>query len=187
MKIAIYGGTFDPVHHGHLILARTALEMFHWDGLYFVPCSQSPHKKNNPIASNQDRLKMLQLALKDEAQLQADDFELRQGGVSYSIDTVDYFQKKFPKAQLFWLLGEDQIAKLKTWHRFKDLKKKIEFVFLSRGEIKKRNPKKYKLVNRRIDISATDVRSRIQQGLSVHYLIADTVAHYIKKKKIYLA
>jgi nicotinate-nucleotide adenylyltransferase len=187
MKIAIYGGTFDPVHHGHLILARTALEMFHWDRLYFVPCSQSPHKKNNPIANNQDRLKMLQLALKNEAQLQVDDFELRQGGISYSIDTVDYFQKKFPKAQLFWLLGEDQIAKLKTWHRFKELKKKVEFVFLSRGEAVKGTSKKLKLVNRRIDISATDIRSRIQQRLSVHYLVTDAVADYIKKKKIYLA
>ncbi|MBX7157722.1 MAG: nicotinate (nicotinamide) nucleotide adenylyltransferase [Verrucomicrobiae bacterium] len=185
MKIAIYGGTFDPVHQGHLILARTALETFRWDKLYFVPCAQSPHKKHNPVASNQDRLKMLQLAIKGETRLKVDDFEIRQGGISYSIDTVSYFQKKFPRAKLFWLLGSDQIAKLKTWHRFEELKQKVTFTFLNRDETKKGALRNKFLLTRRIDISATAIRSRIKKCLSIRYLVTEEVAHYIKRKKIY--
>ena len=185
MKIAIYGGTFDPIHHGHLILARTALEQLGWDELYFVPCSQSPHKKNNPIASNRDRLKMLKLALEQEAQLKIDDFELCQGGISYSIDTVNYFQKKFPKAKLFWLLGEDQIPKLTTWHRFEELKKKVTFIFLNRWAKKKSNLKKEKFVARRIDISATEIRERIKNRLPIYFWVPEAVENYIKTKKLY--
>ncbi|MEZ5406238.1 MAG: nicotinate (nicotinamide) nucleotide adenylyltransferase [Verrucomicrobiia bacterium] len=187
MKIAIYGGTFDPVHQGHLILARTALETFHWDKLYFVPCAQSPHKKNNPVASDQDRLKMLQLAIKGEMQLKVDDFEIRQGGISYSIDTVNHFQKKFPRAKLFWLLGADQIAKLKMWHRFEELKQKVTFIFLNRDETKKGALRNKLLLTRRIDISATEIRSRLKKSLSIRYLVTEEVAHYIKKEKIYFS
>lgn len=186
MNIAIYGGTFDPIHYGHLILARTALEQLGWDKLYFVPCAQSPHKKNNPIANNKDRLTMLKLALKQETQLKIDDFELHQGGVSYSIDTVDYFQKKFPKANLFWLLGEDQIAKLSTWHRFKELKKKVTFIFLNRWAQQKPVLRKEIFVTRRIDISATEIRERVQNKLPIHFWVPAAVENYIKTKKLYL-
>lgn len=189
MKIGIYGGTFDPIHHGHLILARMVLEQLGWDQLYFVPCSQSPHKKNNPIASNADRLKMLKLALKQEARLKIDEFELKRGGVSYSIDTVDYFQKKFPRSQLFWLLGEDQIPKLKSWHRFQELRKKISFVFLRRktknAKLTSLKKSDFLVYPRRIDISATEIRERIKKKLSIRFFVPESVEHYIQRKKLY--
>jgi len=190
MKIAIYGGTFDPVHQGHLILARVVLEKLGWDQLYFVPCSQSPHKKNNPIANNSDRLKMLQLALKQQPQLKVDDFELCRGGISYSIDTVNYFQKKFPRAKLFWLLGEDQIPKLKKWHRFEELRKKVTFIFLRRkieNHSRLASPKKnnFLIYPRRIDISATEIRERIKKKLPIRFFVPLNVENYIRKKKLY--
>jgi nicotinate-nucleotide adenylyltransferase len=183
MRIGIYGGTFDPVHHGHLILARQALEEFKLDRLVFVPAAESPFKIHNHTVPAADRLAMLQLAIRDEDRFEVDSLEIERGGVSYSIDTVKMFRSREPEAELFFLVGEDNAYRLTEWHRFEELKKMVGFVVLSRSE-DFQSPE-YPVVQRRIEISSTEIRNRVANGESITYLVPESVKRYIEQHQLY--
>ena len=183
MRIGIYGGTFDPVHHGHLILARQALEEFKLDRLVFVPTAESPFKIHNHTAPATDRLAMLQLAIRGEDRFEVDPLEIERGGVSYSIDTVKMFRSRDPEAELFFLVGEDNAYRLTDWHRFEELKKMVGFVVLSRSE-DFQSPE-YPVVQRRIEISSTEIRNRVANGESITYLVPESVKRYIEQHQLY--
>jgi nicotinate-nucleotide adenylyltransferase len=183
MRIGIYGGTFDPVHHGHLILARQALEEFKLDRLVFVPAAESPFKIHNHTAPAGDRLAMLRLAVASEDRFSVDPLEIERGGISYSIDTVKLFRNREPGAELFFLLGEDNAERLSEWHRFEELKKMVYFVVLSRSE-DFQSPE-YPVVQRRIEISATEIRNRVANQESITYLVPESVKGYIEKHQLY--
>jgi nicotinate-nucleotide adenylyltransferase len=183
MRIGIYGGTFDPVHHGHLILAHQALEEFKLDRLVFVPAAESPFKIHNHTAPATDRLAMLQLAIKGEDRFEVDPVEIERGGVSYSIDTVKMFRSRDPEAELFFLVGEDNAYRLTEWHRFEELKKMVGFVVLSRSE-DFQSPE-YPVVQRRIEISSTEIRNRVANGESITYLVPESVKRYIEQHQLY--
>jgi nicotinate-nucleotide adenylyltransferase len=183
MRIGIYGGTFDPVHHGHLILAHQALEEFKLDRLVFVPAAESPFKIHNHTAPATDRLAMLQLAIRGEDRFEVDPLEIERGGVSYSIDTVKMFRSRDPEAELFFLVGEDNAYRLTEWHRFEELKKMVGFVVLSRSE-DFQSPE-YPVVQRRIEISSTEIRNRVANGESITYLVPESVKRYIEQHQLY--
>src|ERR1700744_2204316 len=134
MRIGIYGGTFNPVHHGHLILARQALEEFKLDRLIFVPAAESPFKIQNHSAPAGARLAMLRLAIAGVDGFSVDPLEIERGGISYSIDAVKMFLNRDPGAELFFLVGEDNVDRLTEWQRFEELRKLVCFVVLSRSE-----------------------------------------------------
>ena len=183
MRIGIYGGTFDPVHHGHLILARQALEEFKLDRLVFVPAAESPFKIHNHTAPAADRLAMLRLATADEDHFTVDPLEVERGGVSYSIDTVKTFRSRDPGAELFFLVGEDNAYRLAEWHLFEELRKLVFFVVLSRSE-DFQSPE-YPVVQRRIEISSTEIRNRVANQESITYLVPESVKHYIEQHQLY--
>jgi nicotinate-nucleotide adenylyltransferase len=183
MRIGIYGGTFDPVHHGHLILARQALEEFKLDRLVFVPAAESPFKIHNHTTPAGDRLAMLRLATAGEDRFSVDPLEIERGGVSYSIDTVKMFRSRDPGAELFFLVGEDNAYRLAEWHRFEELKKLVGFVVLSRSE-DFQSPE-YPVVQRRIEISSTEIRNRVANQESITYLVPESVKHYIEQHQLY--
>ena len=183
MKIGIYGGTFDPVHHGHLILARLAMEEFKLDQLVFVPAAESPFKIQNHTAPAQDRVAMLRLAIQGESRFSVDTLEIERGGISYSIDTVKLFRARDPAAELFFLVGEDNAERLEEWHRFEELKKLVQFVVLSRSE-GFQSPE-YPVVQRRIEISSTEIRNRVANQESITYLVPESVVRYIEKHQLY--
>jgi len=183
MRIGIYGGTFNPVHHGHLILARQALEEFKLDRLVFVPAAESPFKIQNHSAPAGDRLAMLRLAIAGEDRFSVDPLEIERGGISYSIDTVNLFRAREPGADLFFLVGEDNADRLTEWHRFKELKKLVCFVVLSRSE-DFQSPE-YPVVQRRIEISSTEIRNRVANQESITYLVPESVKHYIEQHQLY--
>ena len=183
MRIGIYGGTFDPVHHGHLILAKQALEEFKLDRLVFVPAAESPFKIHNHTTPPADRLAMLQLAIASENRLSVDPIEIERGGISYSIDTVKMFRSRDPGAELFFLVGEDNAYRLTEWHRFEELKKLVYFVVLSRSE-EFQSPE-YPVVQRRIEISSTEIRNRVANQESITYLVPESVKHYIEQNQLY--
>jgi nicotinate-nucleotide adenylyltransferase len=183
MRIGIYGGTFNPVHHGHLILARQALEEFKLDRLVFVPAAESPFKIQNHSAPAGDRLAMLRLAIAGEDRFSVDPLEIERGGVSYSIDTVKMFRNRDPGAELFFLVGEDNADRLTEWHRFEELKKLVYFVVLSRSE-DFQSPE-YPVVQRRIEISSTEIRNRVANQESITYLVPESVKHYIEQHQLY--
>jgi len=183
-KIGIYGGTFDPIHHGHLILSRQACEELKLDQLIFVPAALSPFKKKAAQASGEMRLEMLRAAIRRQEDFIADDCELKRPPPSYSIDTVLHIREREPNAELFWLIGADNVSSLSKWHRFDALEKLVQFVVLDRGRAEKASHN-YPVVQRNIDISATEIRNRVASGRSIRYLVPQAVEEIIRREKLY--
>jgi len=182
-KIGIYGGTFDPIHHGHLILGRQACEEIGLDQLIFVPAKVSPFK-NPAFARDEQRLSMLRAAIEGQDSFAADDCELKRPAPSYSIDTVLQIRERDPNAELFWVIGADNVGGLDKWHRIDALKKLVQFVVLDRG-CGEKSAHKYPVVQRNIDISATDIRKRVASGRSIRYLVPKAVEEIIRLEKLY--
>jgi nicotinate-nucleotide adenylyltransferase len=182
-KIAIYGGTFDPVHHAHLILARQAIETLGLDKVILVPAAISPLKKAAPVASGEVRLAMLQAAVKGEPEFEVNEYELLRPPPSYTIDTVEDIRRRECDAAIYCLIGEDNVEQLPRWHRFAELEKIVRFVVLDRSG--KQPSHSYQLIHRRIDISATEIRRRVAQNESIRYLLPDSVEEIIQREKLY--
>jgi nicotinate-nucleotide adenylyltransferase len=182
-KIGIYGGTFDPIHHGHLILGRQACEEIGLDQLIFVPAKVSPFK-NQAFTSGERRLSMLRAAITGQKDFVGDDCELKRPPPSYSIDTVLQIRERDPNAELFWLIGADNVNGLPKWHRLDELKKLVQFVVLDRG-CSEKTAHKYPVVQRNIDISATEIRKRVASGRSIRYLVPKAVEEIIRVEKLY--
>jgi nicotinate-nucleotide adenylyltransferase len=183
-KIGIYGGSFDPIHHGHLILAREAREALDLEKIIFVPAALSPFKGRPAAASGDIRLKMLDAAIEGEEGFAIDDCELRRPPPSWTIDTVLEIRKREADSEIYLLIGEDNVATLDRWRRFDELKKMVRFILLDRpGSQTQRN---YQIVHRKIDISATDIRKRVARGQSIRYLVPPAVEAIIQRQKLYL-
>jgi nicotinate-nucleotide adenylyltransferase len=181
-KIGIYGGTFDPIHHGHLILAREARERLDLESIILVPAAVSPFKPA-PLASSADRLAMLSAAIADELGFTIDPIELTRPAPSYTIDTIESICSRHRDAELFYLVGQDNIKDLPNWHRFNDLQKLVQFVVLDRtGELATHA---YNLVQRKIDISATEIRNRVASRTSIRYLVPEAVNEMIQSRRLY--
>ena len=182
-KIAIYGGTFDPVHHAHLILARQAIETLGLDRVILVPASVSPLKKAAPVASGEVRLAMLRAAIKGELEFEVSECELVRPPPSYTIDTVEDVARRECESSLYCLIGEDNVEQLPRWHRFVQLEKMVRFVVLDR--FGKQPSHSYQLIHRRIDISATEIRRRVAQNESIRYLVPESVEEIIQREQLY--
>jgi nicotinate-nucleotide adenylyltransferase len=182
-KIAIYGGTFDPIHLAHLILAREAIETLGLDKVILVPAAISPLKKSAPVARGEVRLEMLQAAIKGEPKFEANESELLRPPPSYTIDTVEEIRRRECDASVYCLIGEDNVEQLPQWHRFAELEKIARFVVLDRSG--KQPLHSYQLIHRRIDISATEIRRRVAQNESIRYLVPDSVDEIIQREKLY--
>jgi nicotinate-nucleotide adenylyltransferase len=182
-KIAIYGGTFDPVHHAHLILAREAIETVGLEKVILVPAAISPLKKAAPVASGEVRLAMLQAAIKGEPGFELDECELRRSPPSYTIGTVEEIRRRERDAVIYCLIGEDNVEQLPLWHRFAELEKMVRFVVLDRSG--KQPTHSYKVISRRIDISATEIRRRVAQSESIRYLVPESVEEIIHRERLY--
>ena len=181
-KIGIYGGTFDPIHHGHLILAREAREHLKLDLVMLVPAAVSPFKKT-PSASATDRLAMLQAAVADETSFAIDDRELHRAPPSYTIDTVESIHHQHHDAELFYLIGQDNVSGLPNWHRFTELEKLVRFVVLDRTAEPASHS--HHVIRRTIDISATEIRNRVASHRSIRYLVPDAVNEIIQSRRLY--
>jgi nicotinate-nucleotide adenylyltransferase len=181
-KIGIYGGTFDPIHHAHLILAREALEQLGMEQIIFVPAAVSPFKEA-PEVSAEARLSMLRAAVENEPGFAIDDCELRRPPPSYTFDTISDFRRREPDAEIYYLLGQDNVLSLSKWHRFDELKKLVQFVVLDRTG--NQGSHAYVTVARKIDISATEIRKRVASGRSIRYLVPEAVEKIIRQGKLY--
>lgn len=182
MKIAIYGGSFDPIHHGHLILAREAREALSLEKVIFVPVAVSPFKKS-PAANAAMRLSMVQAAIAGETGFAVNDCELRRPPPSYTIDTVEEIRRLNGDAEIHCLIGEDNAGELSKWHRFTELEKMVRFVVLDRTGRQASHP--YQVIQRKIDISATDIRKRVASSRSIRYLVPAAVEEIIRRENLY--
>jgi nicotinate-nucleotide adenylyltransferase len=185
-KIGILGGTFDPPHLGHLIIANEVLDQLGLDELKFMPNQEPPHKTRNSKTKPADRLKMLELAIRDHPQFSLETIELERPGRSYTYDTMMELKRKRPGDEYYFIIGADMVEYLPHWHRIDDLIKLVQFVGASRPHftLESAYPILYVDVPQ-VDISSTLIRERIKSGKSVKYLLPDKVIHYIEENRLY--
>jgi nicotinate-nucleotide adenylyltransferase len=183
-KLGIFGGTFDPIHYGHLILARDAAEQLQLEKVIFIPAAISPHKLEREPTTSANRLKMVSAAIEGEPLFALDPMELERPSPSYTIDTVATLRQREPTAEFFCLIGEDNVARLPTWHRFSELSKMVKFAVLDRSGSSTGHP--YPAIRRHLDISATDIRNRVARGRSIRYLVPPAVETIIRERQLYL-
>lgn len=189
-RIALYGGSFDPVHRAHLEAARAARRQASLEKVVFIPSAYSPLKGRAPVASEAERLTMLKLATADETGFTVDDSELRRGGLSYTVDTVRSFKEREPGAELFWILGGDQLAQLDHWHAVDDLVQWVTFLVLARPGYAHSAPPISGLAWVTIEAplmeeSSTLVRERIFRRKPFEDLLPDPVEAFIQEKGLY--
>ncbi len=199
-KIGILGGTFNPVHLGHLILAEQAREKYELSRVLLIPCAQPPHKDALNLAPAKHRMGMLRLALEHDLHLEASNMEIYRGPPSYSVDTVQELKDDLPGAELFFVIGADSLLELHTWKNVNRLLEMCTFVTFGRPghELEQVNPGDIRLgksagirllkdVNRGrlIDISSSEIRYRVAEGLSIKYLVPCEVEMYIGEHGLY--
>src|SRR5436305_1001795 len=131
-RIGLFGGSFDPVHLGHLLVAQAAREELELDRLFLIPAAQSPFKPGIQPTAAADRMRLLRLALAGKDWCEIDEQEIKRGGVSYTIDTVRDYARRFPQAQLFYLIGADHVPQLPKWRDAAELARSVEFVVIPR-------------------------------------------------------
>jgi nicotinate-nucleotide adenylyltransferase len=182
-KIGIFGGTFDPIHHGHLILAREAAEALALEKVIFIPAAISPHKVGRQPTSGDARLAMVRAAVEGETSFAVDSLELERTSPSYAFDTVATLRQREPHAEFVFLIGEDNVARLPSWHRFAELENLVQFVVLERSGLKSEHG--YPAIRRHIDISATDIRNRVARGQSIRYFVPRAVEQIIRERQLY--
>jgi nicotinate-nucleotide adenylyltransferase len=193
MKIGIMGGSFDPIHSGHVLVAEHAAEEAGLDEVWFIPSHAAPHKEHKPGASNEDRWRMVELAIAGNPRFRAVDWELKQGGVSYSIETARMLVTAYPDDEFFWLIGADMVQYLPHWHQIEQLCELIGFIGFARpgtsldlSELAPTIRKRVRIVPvPSFEVSSTDIRSRIGSGRSVRYLLPEAVWHYVKERRLY--
>ena len=190
MKIGLFGGSFDPVHFGHLLIARAAREELGLDKVIFIPAAQSPFKSNTVPAPAAQRLRLLRLALAGDTASEIDDLEIKRVGMSYTVETLRHYAKKFPGAQLFYLIGTDQAAHLAEWREPEELARLADFVVAPRpGEPPAALPAQFHghvLRGFPATVASSELRERIKAGLPITHLTPAAVAEAISINHLYL-
>ncbi len=196
-NIGLYGGSFDPVHHGHLILARDAVEQLGLSRLIFIPAAVSPHKLTRaPGAPGDWRLRMLQAAVAGEPRFSVDPCELHRAGPSYTVDTILALRARHaPGTTFFYLIGEDNVPLLHTWHRSDELRALVRFVVCRRHAPNlppstlpppsAADSTGFPVLTRWVDISSTEIRNRVASGQPIRYLVPESVATIIDAQSLY--
>ncbi|MDD5348010.1 MAG: nicotinate-nucleotide adenylyltransferase [Candidatus Omnitrophica bacterium] len=194
MRLGILGGTFNPVHLGHLILAEEVREKKDLDRILFIPTFLPPHKTNGDIAAAGDRLQMVKAAIKGNRSFGVSDIEIRRKGPSYTIDTATALKKQYPEDELFFIIGSDLLNYLDEWKDLRQIAGIVSFIVATRPGYPLENISR--LVSsmksgistipiRAVDISAFQIRECIRRGRSFRYLVPEAVFEYIEKKKLY--
>lgn len=198
-KVGVLGGTFNPIHNGHILLANKALKEFDLDFILFVPTGLPPHKSTKDLASKKDRLKMAAIAIKDNKRFKLSGIEISRGGYSYAIDTFSRLKKKLgQKTKLYYVMGLDSINSILSWKRPLELFKMCEFIVATRPGSKIRtfkrlikfpplaiNKDKISVIEVKKAVSSTEIRSRIRSGISVSKLVQPEVEKYLLENSIY--
>jgi nicotinate-nucleotide adenylyltransferase len=187
-RIGILGGTFNPIHIGHLTIAEMVYEKLKLDKVIFIPSYFPPHKSNKNVASAAGRYHMVGLAVRKNPHFGISDYEVKKGGKSYSIETVTYLKECYPSGtKFFFIIGRDLLPTLHTWKRIDDVLKMVSFVTLNRPGYKQEKSRiRVRAISiPELQISSSYVRKRITMGRTVRYLVPDNVLDYIKRKRLY--
>ncbi|MGC9452476.1 MAG: nicotinate (nicotinamide) nucleotide adenylyltransferase [Oceanipulchritudo sp.] len=190
-RIAFFGGTFDPLHNGHLEMARAAAEWLLLHRICFVPTRRNPLKEEGPFASSEDRLEMIRLGIANEPTFGIWEGELFREDPSYTLHSVQHIERVYPNCHLFWIIGADHLMDLPRWYGIRELVRKIGFILVDRPGVQTGWPSipgltVYPVPNRLNPVSATDVRERARARESLSGLVPSAVEAYIRDKGLYL-
>jgi nicotinate-nucleotide adenylyltransferase len=199
-RIGILGGTFNPIHMGHMILAQGAIERFDLARVLFIPCAVPPHKSAVGLIDSGHRLAMVRAATEDDPRFDVLDLDIRRSGPSYAIDTVSELRELFPDTELCFIIGADMLLELHLWKDAYRLLELCTFLSFSRGDVgvSTLDPDRLNLAppwperllgnsaeGRRVDLSSSELRHRVAEGLSIRYLVPAAVEMYIAEHGLY--
>jgi nicotinate-nucleotide adenylyltransferase len=196
MRIGLMGGTFDPVHYGHLVIAEVARVKFSLDRVIWLPAGDPPHKKAYAVSGQEYRYAMVVLATASNEHFEVSRWEIERPTPSYSIETLEHFREIGPGDELFFITGADAILEILTWRRHEDVIRACQFIAVTRpgydlGRLKGQLPADYLerihlLTAPGVDISSTAIRKRVRSGEPIRYLVPEAVECYLRKARLYL-
>ena len=200
-KVLLFGGSFDPIHNGHIAVARYAIEHIGADELVFIPAHRSPHKQLLPGAIASERLHMIELAIAGEQRMRVSDCEVKREPPSYTIDTVRYFRGQYgDDTEFYWLVGADMLNDLPRWYRIRELLDECTICLMLRPEFETPKLDRFMdifgheqvgkleqniILNPLVDISSTEIRRRVAAGEDISHMVHPVVAIYIKEHSLY--
>lgn len=191
MQIGILGGTFDPIHFGHLIAAEHVRDQLELHQVWFLPAFVPPHKHGKTVSRATHRLNMVERAVANHPQFRVSKVEFEREGNSYTVDTMTILRERFPQHEFFFIIGADMVQDLPRWHRIDQLINMVQFVGLDRPGYER--PELANNIARRVrfvtmplvDITSTNIRKRRASGRSVRYLVPDSVREYMEEHRLY--
>jgi len=202
MRVGLFGGSFDPVHYGHLLLAEACREQCDLDEIWFLPAAVPPHKQGSSLSSGEARAEMLELAVAGNTGFLVSRFELDRGGVSYTVDTLRHFSEETPEAELFFLMGADMLHDLPNWREAETVcRLAVPIVAQRPGEDavdygglapvasaeRIARFRDFQIDMPQIDLSSSEIRQRVAEGLSIRYRTPRAVQKYIQTHGLYVA
>lgn len=185
MRLGLFGGTFNPIHIGHLVLAESAREQCRLDQVWFVPTAIPPHKPARGMLEGRARLDLVRRAIRGNPSFWASDLELRLGGISYTLRTVTHIRQRHPAAKLFLIVGQDMLSV--RWRGFDELRRLCTFVVAQRPESPSARlfPGARRIAMPQLGISSSMIRERLRRGASIRYLVPDAVGRYLAAHRCY--
>ena len=187
MRVGILGGTFDPIHIGHLIAASSVYEALNLDSVVFMPAGDPWQKRDRELSSGAQRLEMVRLAIDNDPRFQVSDLEIARSGATYAIDTVREWKQSQPDDQLFWILGSDALSGIPSWHEWEAFVSEVTIVVVNR--VGKNDPVPFEFLAvemPEVRISATQLRERFSNRLDTQHLVPQKVSQYILNQGLYL-
>ncbi|HEY2420857.1 MAG TPA: nicotinate-nucleotide adenylyltransferase [Neobacillus sp.] len=185
-KVGILGGTFDPPHYGHLLIANEVHSELQLDEIWFMPNGEPPHKNKSAWFGNEDRLEMLNLAIENIPAFNVEPIELQRKGPSYTIDTMRMLKERYSEHQFYFIIGADMIEYLPKWRGIDELVTFVQFVGVERPSFSLQTDYPVLYVDvPAFDVSSSMIRDRVKQGKTIRYLLPDSLIHYIEEKHLY--
>lgn len=197
MRIGLFGGTFDPIHIGHMIIMENVINFMNLDKIYILPNSNPPHKLENKKTNINLRLKMIEKSIKHNPKLSINDYDFKDNKIHYTYKTINHFKITYPNDEFFFIMGEDSFMDIEKWKNYQEILDKNLIIFkresgknsslLSKiNNIKKYNKNIYLIDNLALDISSTLIRNLVKNNKSIRYLVDDDVIKIIEEENLYV-